>query len=256
MNIKRSLIAVMVIFTVLGSVVTPVSAAGTLYVGTSGTNDAVTYDSVENAIENASAGDTIEVASGTYNVSAEVSTDNVTIQRYSSESSGTVTLDATNEKYGDAFYGEHSQNVSFGTNVTVNENVITVNESNSGTTDVYADIQTAVDNASANTTISIVPGDYNTSVNVTSENLGFVNDAPNDGDVTIDATNTSDGEAFTGNYSESIRIGQHLTVEESVFGVGGGAVGNAISYSVFGIPAWAIAVVALLLGYVYYEEME
>lgn len=254
MRFKKSIIAALLVMAMLGSVVTPASAAGTLYVGTTGENEAVTYDSIDAAIQNASAGDTIEVSSGTYEESIDVTTNNVSIELYSGETSGTVEINATDEIYGDALYGEHSHNVTLGSSVETVENTVTVDPEDTSSTGVYGSVQNAVNNSVANTTIEIAPGEYSESVNVTAENLGFVNNAPSTGDVTINATDTTTGQAFTGEYSDNTRIGAYVTVEESVIGIGGGAIGDAVSYDVFGIPAWAIAIVAVLLAYVYYEE--
>ena len=63
-NIKRIIMAFVVFGAVFGMTV-PVSANGALYVGTTDTNSAVTYDSVQEAVDNASANDTIHVAPGT-----------------------------------------------------------------------------------------------------------------------------------------------------------------------------------------------
>ncbi|AAQ13799.1 hypothetical protein [His2 virus] len=258
MNIKKAFVGVMLALTVISSMAMPAAAAGTLYVGTSETNDAVTYSTVDDAVANASDGDTIELAPGTYNASIEVNTANLTIQRDSSVSSGTVTIDASGEKYGDAFYGSNDSSLSLGTNVAVTENVVTVDSANTGNADTYGTISDAMDNTTANSTISIAPGTYNTSINVTSDNVGFVNNAPASGNVTIDATNTTEGSAFVGNYSDNVRVGGDITVEESVLGIGGGqfgeSVGNALGANVFGIPFWAIGVVALLVGYIYQTE--
>lgn len=254
MNIKKTAITAFVVMALIGSVVQPVAASGTLYVGTTSTNDAVTYSTIDNAVENASSGDTIEVASGTYNTSVEVTADNLNIIRSSSETSGTVTIDATNSKYGDAFYGDKAHNVTTGTNVALTENTVTVDANNTGTAGTYGTIQNAVDNATANSTVSIVPGEYQESVNVTTQSVAFVNNNPDNGNVTVNATQTDKGDAFYGEYDKQIRIGQNLIVEESVYGVGGGAIGSAVAFTLFGIPAWAILVVALLAGYVLYEE--
>lgn len=254
MNYKKPAIAALVVLAALGSIALPVSAAGTHYVGVSGENEAVTYDSIQNAVENASAGDTIEVGSGTYEESIEATTDNITIQRYSSETSGTVTIDASNQTYGDAFYGEHRHNYTFGSNVALTENTVTVDPNNTANADTYSSVQKAVDNSTANTTVEIVPGEYKESVNVTVDYLAFTNNAPSNGDVAINATNTTNGQAFYGNYSDNVRVGRYVTVNENVIGVGGGTIGQAVSFSLFGIPVWALAIVVGLLGYVYYEE--
>ncbi|QSJ05046.1 virion protein [Haloarcula virus Hardyhisp2] len=258
MNIKKTFVGVMLALTVISSMAMPAAAAGTLYVGTSGTNEAVTYSTVENAVANATDGDTIEVAPGTYSESIEVNTANLTIQRDSSVSSGTVTINASGEKYGDAFYGESDSSLTLGTNVAVTENIVTVDSANTANADTYGTISDAMDNTTANSTISIAPGTYNESINVTSENVGFVNNAPNSGSVTIDATNTTEGMAFFGEHSDDVRVSGSVTIEESVLGIGGGqfeeSVGNALTTNIFGIPFWAIAVVVLLAGYIYTAE--
>lgn len=245
----------MVIMTVFGSMAMPVSAAGTHYVGISGQNDAVSYDNLQDAVNNASSGDTIEVATGEYSTSVNVTTNNISIVRDSSVSSGTVTVNATQEMYGVAFYGEHDENLTLGTNVETVENTVTVDSANAeGTTGTYSNVSNAMSNVDSNYTISIVPGTYNESVNVTSKNVGIENSDPASGSVTIDATNTSEGQVFYGPNSDSVRIGEDITVKENVIGIGGGAIGNAATFQVLGIPMWAIVVVALILGYVYVEE--
>jgi len=254
MNYKKSLIALLAIMAVMGTVVQPVAAAGTLYVGTSSTNDAVTYDTLQAAVDNASNGDTIEVATGTYDTSIDVTTKNLTIVRDSSVTSGTVTINATNAKYGSATYGEYGSSLTLGTNVATNENIVTVDSANTANTGTYGTIQNAVDNSTANTTVEIVSGTYNTSINVTTEYLAFENADSSQGNVTIDASNTTQGNAFYGEDSDTVRVGQNLIVESSVYGFGSGAIGSTLTMSVLGIPLWALIIVALLVGFVGYKE--
>lgn len=237
---------------VIMTVMQPVSA-GTLYAGNmTSENDAVTYENLQNAIDNASSGDTIEVSAMNYNESYDVTTDNLTIERYSGDT-GTATVNATQEKYGDAFYGQYAHNLSTGTNVAVQENVFVVNQSQNET--IADRIDNASDNAniSSNFTLALTPGEYNHSVNVSYEYVAFVNHNPNDGNVTINAKPTNYSKAFRGEFAEDVRVGYHVQVKESVFGIGGGF-GDSLTMKFMGIPLWAIAIVALLLGYVWYEE--
>lgn len=248
-----TMVALMLLISSVGAFGGMVSAGGTLYVGTTGTNDAVTYSSIQDAVNNASSGDTIEVASGTYNTTVDVTTNNVTINVYNS-SNGDVVINASGEEYGEAFYGEYDHNLTLGTNVQVTEDVVYVGTSNTDGNYTYTTIQNAINDTGSNTTISIAPGEYNESLNITSKNVGFINyNVSADTDVVINATNTTSGDAFRGEYNSSVRVGQYITVKEETY-AGGGSLGDLATNEFAGIPYWAIALVAFVVGFLYYEN--
>ena len=248
-NFKK-LIMAFVVFGAIFGMVAPVSANGVLYVGTADTNSAVTYDSVQEAVNNASANDTIHVAPGTYNESVEVTTDNLTIQNYNS-SAGNVTIDATNQKYGEAFYGGESQNLSIGSNVLVDENVVYVNTSES---ENYDTVQEAVNNTVDNSTLRINPGTYNESLNVTSNHVRFANYNFSEGNVVLDATETNHSSVFRGEYKDNVSVGHKVTVKGNVWAIGGGGLGDIAGSTYFGVPMWAYLVVLVIGGYIYMEQ--
>jgi pectin methylesterase-like acyl-CoA thioesterase len=238
----------MSLIAVSGSVVA--QSGSTYYVGTSNTNDAVTYDTIQKAVDNASEGSTIVVEPGTYNTSVMVETANLTFE---SNNSSTVTINAVNEPYGEAFYGLESNNVSLGSNVDKSENAAYVNASSySGNGTTYANLTEAFDNVSNNTVLYLGNGTYEGSWNVSNENISIRNYEPS-GDVTINSTNTTEGSAFTGEFAENVRIGPDVTIIGDVYAGGGGLSGSGFSMEFYGIPVWAIAVVLSLFGYAVIE---
>lgn len=233
------LVAILTIATI------PASAAGTIYVNTTDTNDAVTYNDLQTALDNAESGDTIEIASDNYTGEYEVNTDNVTIALYNTSNSDAI-IDATNSTYGKAFFGPESHNLTLGSNITIQQDVVYVD--NAGTAE-FTSIQSAIDSVDNSTTIAIEGGEYSESLNITKQNLQFINRYPNTDSVTINATNTESGEAFTGEYESDIRIGGYITVEENVY-TAGGAIAEFTSQTIIGIPIWAWVIAVIAVGYV------
>lgn len=227
-------------------------SGGTYYVNTTGTNDAVTYGTIQKAVDNAEANSTIVIAGGTYNNSVNVETANLTFNAYQT---GSVTINTTNEPYGEAFYGIESNGITLGSNVTASENAAYVNVSSySGSGTTYANLTEAFGSVSNDTTLYLGNGTYEGSWNVTSKNIS-VRNYDTSGNVTINATNTTSGTAFTGEFAENVRIGPDVTVIGDVY-AGGGLSGSGLSMSFYGIPVWAIVVVLGLLGYAFTQMEE
>lgn len=138
----------------------------------------------------------------------------------------------------------------------------TINSSTTGdtTAQTFTTIQDAVNHTNASGTVQIVSGNYtlNDSVNVTSNNLTVSVYNSSNGNVTINGTNTSTGEVFTGEYAENVSIGQNVALEESVFASGGGFSGTEefLTQTFMGVPYWAIGIILLLIGYVWKTEAE
>jgi pectin methylesterase-like acyl-CoA thioesterase len=231
----------------------PVSAEGTIYVNTTDTNDAVTYDTIENAIENASSGATIKIAGGEYDTSVDVTTDNVTLEDYNTTDTTIVEINATNTDYGDALYGEYAHNVTLGSDVSISQNVVYVDIA--GTAE-FTSIQNAVDSVSNNTTISIEAGsEYQESVDFgDKEYIGLVNRYPSDGNVVINATNTESGDAFVS--ENNLRIGGYITVKEDVYAGGGAVIEDSLTSTFMGIPVWTWVIALVIVGYIYYDKSE
>jgi hypothetical protein len=137
-------------------------------------------------------------------------------------------------------------------------------DSETGTTDTtgqtYATIQEAVNHTNANGEVKIQGGNYtlNDSVDVTANNVTVSVLNASNGNVTINGTNTSTGEVFTGEYAENVTIGQNVALEETVFASGGAVSGTQefLSQTFMSVPYWAIGIILLLIGYVWMNEAE
>lgn len=249
-------IVLLTIVSMAFSGVSVAQADSTYYVGTENTNSAVTYDTIQKAVNAASANATIKVANGTYNTSVEVDTKNITLAPY--DASKTVVIDATNESYGDAIFGVEENTVNLHENVTLTENAVYVNTANApnGAT-TYNNVSTAFEGISNNTVMYVVPGEYtNESYNVTVENVAISNYNATQ-NLTFDATNTSEGSVFYGEYADTVRVDSDVTILGEVFASGGSFnLDSGIQTKFFGIPIWAIVVVVGIGGYIYQSGKE
>lgn len=136
-----------------------------------------------------------------------------------------------------------------------NDTVIVDKTGNAGS---YDSIQPAVDNASDGGYVHIHPATYNTSVNLTTANLTFENANVSEGNVTIDATNTSSGVAFRNPNDYNYTVGDNVTLKEASIGGGSGLSGDySWTDKYAGIPLWAIVIGTLLIvGYGYMKMDE
>ncbi len=133
------------------------------------------------------------------------------------------------------------------TNVTVGDN---------STEYDYTTIQGAVDNASEYNHIVIQEGTYNTSVNLSTNNLYFEAES---GNVTIDGSNTSSGVAFQNpndyNYTTADNV-ELIGMSSGGSGTSDGSnqIMNLVTSTVFGIPYWLIAIALIAIAYVANER--
>lgn len=125
----------------------------------------------------------------------------------------------------------------------------------------YTTISDAINNTAPNGTINVQEGNYTLTetVNVTHENITV--QSFNNTNVFINATNTTMGYAFDGNGSDTLSIGQNITIDGNVFASGGSGGSDTsdlpkLTKTYYGIPLWAFLVVVLLglFGVYEYEE--
>jgi len=248
----------LLVVTVVGmTVLAPVVSAATIEVNPDGTAD---HNTIQDAVNAASDGDTINVTGGTYYETVEVTTSNLTIQSADSE---TVVITAL--RSGDDNLAVNDTTLSASNNVTFGENVVTYDKVThvvdaNGTGD-YTTIQDAVNASSSDnaTVITIKNGTYNESVNVTVDWVLFTTFSDNP-DVTVDAENTTSGEAFVSEF-DNVFVDDSIVTLGAVLG-GGGAGGSSgfdlgiLTNTFMGIPYWLIGLVALAIGYWYYTKEE
>lgn len=116
-------------------------------------------------------------------------------------------------------------------------------------TQTYDTIQNATDNVAENGSVEIQSGTYNLSesVNVTESNVTYAAYSDN---ITIDASNTSDSYAFVGNGSDTVSVGENVTIEGNVYaGGGGGEISQSdLEETYYGVPLWGylLGILALL----------
>lgn len=127
-------------------------------------------------------------------------------------------------------------------------------EMNVSENQTYSTLQNATDNVAANGSVEIQSGTYNLSesVNVSEDNVTYAAFTDN---VTIDASNTSDGYAFTGNGTDTLSVGENVTISGNVYAGGGGGgdtTQSELETKYYGIPLWGYLLGALaLLGVAY-----
>jgi len=238
-------------------VLAPIVSAATIEVNPDGYGD---HNTIQDAVNSASDGDTINVSGGTYYETVEVTTANLTIQSANGEM---VYISAL--RSGDDTLAVNDTTLSDANNVTFGENVETFDRTNyvvdgNGTGD-YETIQDAVNASSSDnaTVISIKNGTYNESVNVTVDRVLFKAFSDNP-DVTVDAENTTSGEAFISEFDNVFVSGEIVTLGAVLGGGGSGGSGGLdfgmLTNTIFGIPYWLIGVVALVIGYWWYSKEE
>jgi hypothetical protein len=243
---QKVLIAFVALITITGFAMPVMGAVVT--VDKDGTGD---YNSVQKAVNSASAGDTIELEGGeTYYESIDLTADNLnftssnnqTVEIVAYKSNGTQAIDFSSDG--------GTSTVNVGDNVRlVNKSVVTVNASDSNN---YNNISEAINDTTHGTVVNIVPDTYNESVNITSDYviLQSTNTSEN---VTIDATNTTSGDAVVEN-GNGIIVRDSVKTINGVLGSGGGSIG--LNDKVGGIPKFVWLIVAGVGAFILWNRME
>jgi hypothetical protein len=248
MNYSKFGFAFVALTIALGAMAMPVIGA-TITVNPDGTED---YTTIQSAVDNAGEGDTVRVEPGVYHETVSVSQGNLTIES-ASDSGENVTILAVKANGTDAV--KHTTSDTNGV-LTLN-NVSDVDESNatvgSSTEANYSTIQNATDNLGMGDKVFIEPGTYNESVNVTSDYMMFqsTNASQN---VTVDASNTSDGQAFR-THDYTTYVDSDINTVNAVLG-GGGSGSGTLDGTFAGVPNVVWMLVVALGGIVYYKRQE
>lgn len=245
MKLKATITAVMVVMVALSAFAMPASAA-TITVNPDGTGD---YTTIQEAVDNAASGDVIQVEGGTYYETVYVSTSDVTIESANGE---TVNIVANKANGTDAFSYDSSITTAPTVGANITEHDQNTTEVNTGATGAYATIQEAVNNTDSGDKVVIAPGTYNESVNVTSDYLMFVSSDTTQ-NVTIDASNTTSGEALVLNDNTAL---VHDSVKTVSGVLGGGGTSDTLNGETGGIPNIVWAIVVVVGGYYLYSRQE
>ena len=251
-KIANAGIVSMLVFTVIVSSValSGVASAATLTVNPDGTAD---YRTIQAAVDDAGEGDTVSVEPGVYHETVKVPQGNLTIES-TSNSGENVTVVAV--KANGTLAVEHTTSDSNGVLTLSNVSTFDQNTTQVGSSSEanYSTVSDAVANVSDGDKVLLEPGTYNESVNVTNTYVMFqsTNMSQN---VTVDASNTSEGQAFREN-ENVVYYGSNIKEVNAVLG-GGGSSESGLSGTMFGVPnfVWGIVVIAgLMLAYKRKEE--
>lgn len=244
-KVLSALIALTIISSVFagGVMAADGDADETITVGSSGD-----YTTIQEAVDNADSSVhthieiTVADVSGS-DASVRLTNDDVYFQ--AATSGNTLEIDTLENPYNNT-YGS-SSDISFTNTIEGETESYTWTV---GSSSDYSTIQTAVDNATQNDTVSIEAGSYDENVTLETEGLTLESQSSSDVNVTgtLDATNVTD---YT--------LGDYVTFDQIEDGSGGGGSGSSAFYTqtYYGIPLWVYGIAAVIVaGGIYQRSQE